>query len=71
MGEPVDGLWVDWCLWEELSPREPTTIQLADFVLDLMNLGLPRSAVIAALDHAAEVTGLWRSSMYATLRLGL
>ncbi len=54
-----------------VSPIDADVDDVADFLLDLKLTGLPEREIVVALEHAAEMTGTWRSAQFATLRLAL
>ena len=63
--------WRTWCAHNGVDPVLVTAADLADFVLDLINAGTDPHALTAALERAGDETGPWRTSGFATLRLGL
>lgn len=60
-----------WCATQGVSTTDATIGDISDFVLDLMLDGTPTATIVDALERAGEATGSWRTSRYATLRLGL
>jgi hypothetical protein len=63
--------WLHWCADTRTDPVRARPTDLADFVLDELGRGASEADVASGLEAAGALTGLWCTSEYATLRLGL
>lgn len=63
--------WAGWCAREGHDPTTADARALADAVLDARNAGWADAELVVLVEAVGEVTGSWRTSGWATLRLGI